>query len=108
MEKTRINGKTRDMIGTPLLSSNSCPRRMDRLAESFGVLKNKVTPPLLSDDELDRRELEKAVNLSNHMTVKENTRVNNINTGRREVRREGRRKRTREERIIKRRGGHLD
>ena len=76
-------GKLGDMIGNSLLSSNSC-RRMDRLAESFGVLKNKVTPPL-SDDEQDRRELEKAVNLSNHMTDKENTRVNNINTGRREL-----------------------
>ena len=91
-EKPGLMGKLGDMIGNSLLSSNSCPRRMDSLAESFGTLKNKVTPPL-SDDEQDRRELEKAVNLSNHMTDKENTRVNNINTGRREVRKGGRRKR---------------
>ena len=91
-EKPGLMGKLGDIIGNSLLSSNSCPRRMDRLAESFGVLKNKVTPPL-SDDEQDRRELEKAVNLSNHMTDKENKRVDNINTGRREVRRGGRRKR---------------
>ena len=57
-EKPGMMGKLGDMIGNALLSSNSCPRRMDRLAESFGVLKNKVTPPL-SDDEKNQKETDK-------------------------------------------------
>ena len=45
-EKPGMLRRLGDMIGDSLLSSNNCPSRMDALKDSFGLLKERVTPPL--------------------------------------------------------------
>ena len=45
-EKPGMMGKIGDMIGDALLSSSSCPSRMDDFRDAVNVLKDKATPPM--------------------------------------------------------------